>query len=113
MTSKAGPKPSAHNPAFGGCWLEEMERLLYSASAQSPDSPSSGFRIGRFTAQLTMPDATDHLWWHLRCSRMQLDNVVVFAWRKAVRLTTRRSQVITTANDFDVRPDPGSSTRSR
>jgi hypothetical protein len=28
---------------------------------------------------------------YLRCSRTQLDNVVVFAWRKAVRLTTRRS----------------------
>jgi hypothetical protein len=46
-----------------------------------------------------------------------LDNVVVFARRKAVPgpgwLTTRRGQLITTTKGLDVRPEPGSSTRSR
>jgi hypothetical protein len=46
-----------------------------------------------------------------------LDNVVVFATRKAVPglgwLTARRGQLITTTKGLDVRPEPGSSTRSR
>jgi hypothetical protein len=93
-----------------------MERLLYSESAKSADSPSRGFRVGRFTAQLTMPDCD----WSLvvaSTGHSYLDNVVVFARRKVVPgrgcLTTRRGQLITTTKGLDVRPESGSSRRSR
>ena len=96
-----------------------MERLLYSASAQSRPilqvavSESGGYGpidhagLPLITCGGTY-DAAGHSY---------LDNVVVFARRKAVPgpgwLTTRRGQLITTTKGLDVRPESGSSTRSR